>query len=191
MGQKENTLTDEQLAEQVALREESAERDRAAQEAFRVLYDRHARLLLAFLATRVPRNELDDLGQMVWQRVWKSLPTQFKGGSFKGWIYEIARNLIIDFRRKRTMSTVDDDVDAPDPGSVRVRDVEYQSDAAEALHGCLAKLGESQARLVKARLEGMSYDDICAELQLTQAQAHKQFFLAKQQLADCVKRALP
>ena len=49
-------LTDELLAEAVARRGQSPLAGREAQSAFRALYDRHARRLLAFLAVSSSRN---------------------------------------------------------------------------------------------------------------------------------------
>ena len=46
---------------------------RTAQQAFDALYRKHARLLLAFLSSRVPRHDLDDVHQTVWGRVWEYL----------------------------------------------------------------------------------------------------------------------
>src|SRR5438105_2887060 len=83
----DNDPSDEQLAATLAQREQSGQALRAAQDAFRDLYQRHARKLLAFLAARVHRNDLEDVHQEVWERIWKHLPEGFHGGNFRAWLY--------------------------------------------------------------------------------------------------------
>ena len=57
--------------------------------------------MLVFLRCRVPRGiDADDLLQDVWIRAWKSRE-QYVDGNFRAWIYQIARNLIIDESRRR------------------------------------------------------------------------------------------
>ena len=56
-------------------------------------------LLRAFLLARVARSEVDDLDQLAWLRVWKSLPDA-DPGPFRAWLFQIARNALIDHSRK-------------------------------------------------------------------------------------------
>src|SRR5688500_8652046 len=94
-------VTDDELAAIIARRDQSSHHRERAEAAFRVLYDRHAKRLLAFLGGRVSMGALDDVSQDVWAKVWQALPTGFRGGNFRAWAHRIARNAVIDQRRKR------------------------------------------------------------------------------------------
>src|SRR5262245_16221395 len=99
-------LTDEHLAAAVARRAESPHAAREAQAAFRALYDRHARRLLAFLAGRLKSAAVDDVHQEVWQRVWQHSGAGFRGGNFRAWLYAVARNCVTDHQRRRTFGAI-------------------------------------------------------------------------------------
>ena len=85
------TADDERLAAIVSDRDRSDRAMRAAQDAFGQLYQRHARRLLAFLAARVPRCDLNDLHQEVWLRARRHLPSGFHGGNVRAWLHQIAQ----------------------------------------------------------------------------------------------------
>ena len=66
------------------------------------------RLLRYLLFLTGNREQAEDLFQEVWMRVL-TRGTQFNGKSrFETWLFTIARNLVIDLRRKRTMSSLDE-----------------------------------------------------------------------------------
>src|SRR5271170_3339231 len=70
------------------------------------------RLLRYLLYLTSNREQAEDLFQEVWMRVL------VRGGQFNGkarfdtWLFTIARNLVIDYRRKKTMSSLDELFDA-------------------------------------------------------------------------------
>jgi DNA-directed RNA polymerase specialized sigma24 family protein len=88
--------TDEQLAAAAARRGDSDRASPMARDAFERLYRRHASLLLAFLAARARPSDRDDLHQEVWRRAWDHLLQQFDGRDFSAWLFQIARNALID-----------------------------------------------------------------------------------------------
>jgi len=183
--------TDDELAEQAARREPGGGASRVAQVAFARLYDRHARSLIAFLAGRARRDDLDDLGQEIWRRVWQRLPDGFRGGNFRAWVFEIARNLLIDHHRKRWPDQIGNDEssllesrpDSPEAGLV-------ERERADGLRRCLEKLTSESAALVRARLGGEDYEGVCSRLGLGANRAYKLFHTAKGQLIDCLERTL-
>ena len=66
------------------------------------------RLLRYLLFLTGNREQAEDLFQEVWMRVLVR-GGQFNGKSrFETWLFTIARNLVIDLRRKRTMSSLDE-----------------------------------------------------------------------------------
>jgi RNA polymerase sigma-70 factor (ECF subfamily) len=184
------TVTDEELAGTVARRAQSAGAMAPARDAFEQLYRRHAHLLLAFLAARVRRADLDDLHQDVWRRAWQHLPDGFRGGQFRAWLYQIARNALIDHARKKRPDPLDEGGDVPDrrDGGPDRHLIEHER--AEALRRCLGRLEAGAEALVRARLSGEDYAEIHRKLGLAPVRAHKAFHKAKALLKDCVERAL-
>jgi RNA polymerase sigma factor (sigma-70 family) len=178
--------TDEQLAGRARLR--GPEDLQQAQDACRELYRRHARPLLAFLAARVPRPDLEDAHHEVWVRVWQHLPTRFDGSHFRGWLYAIARNLVADRARSRPPAA-DLPEDQPDSHQGRPDEVLIEQERRRILEDCLKKLDAVLAEVIRGRLGGEGYPDLCARLGLAAERAHKLFHTAKAQLQDCVGRA--
>jgi RNA polymerase sigma factor (sigma-70 family) len=186
----DKSASDDELAGAIARREESEGAMRVAQEACGELFTRHARKLLAFLSARVHRNDLEDIHQAVWERVWQHLPTGFRGGNFRAWLHQVARNYIIDVGRKKRAELLHGSEDLSDHGRDGPSERLLEVERATVLRGCLERLNSEAAALVRARLSGESYDDVCPRLGLKAAQAHKLFHQAKQELRLCVERAL-
>jgi RNA polymerase sigma-70 factor, ECF subfamily len=182
--------TDDDLAAVVARRGESAGALHAAQKAFEQLYRRHAPLLLAFVAARVRPADRDDLHQEVWERAWNHLPEQFHGGNVRAWLHQIARNAIIDQSRKARPEPLAAPETLLDGRGHSAHDRLIEYERSEALRRCLEKLNDTAAALVRARLAGDDYAEICQRLGLAPQQAHKLFHTSKDQLKTCVERAL-
>jgi RNA polymerase sigma-70 factor, ECF subfamily len=185
------TTDDERLAAIVSDRDRSDRAMRAAQDAFGQLYQRHARRLLAFLAARVPRCDLNDLHQEVWLRAWRHLPSGFHGGNVRAWLHQIARNGLIDRSRRRRAEPLPDELSLLDPRGEQPGDLMQERERLAVLKRCLERLDEVEAYVVRSRLTGEGYPAICARLGLTPARAHKLFHRAKDQLQTCVERVTP
>jgi RNA polymerase sigma factor (sigma-70 family) len=183
-------LSDEQLAQGLAGRDDSPTGLQAARAACEQLYARHARKLLAFLAARVPRSILEDLHQEVWRRVWQHAPSGFRGGNFRAWLHTLARNCIIDQRRKRTTDTLPESSDPADPRNPGGLAILLEGELHAVLKACLEKVAAEGAALVRARLGGESYQDICARTGIAPQRAHKLFHETKLALQTCVDRSL-
>ncbi len=186
----DDDLSDDELAARVARRGDSAQAMQTGRAAFDRLYTRHAPLLSAFLAARVRRDHRDDLNQEVWRRAWQYLPDQYQGGNFRAWMHQIARNAIVDLGRKKHAeplvgpeSLVDRRGEPPDASLI-------EHERKTILERCLDALGADAAALVKGRLGGENYEDLCVRLGMKAAKAHKLWHKLKRQLQDCVGRAL-
>src|SRR4051794_14545211 len=65
------------------------------------LYGRYAHRILAYISSRgVPSSALEDTVQEVWVRVHNGLAARPFEGHFSGWLFQIARNVIVDRARK-------------------------------------------------------------------------------------------
>jgi RNA polymerase sigma factor (sigma-70 family) len=191
MPEDPHQLSDEDLAAIIDRRGQSVQAMGLAHAAMEMLYHRHARPLRSFLAARViPSSDTEDMHQVVWQHVWSHLPDGFQGGSFRAWLYRIARNAAIDHRRKMRPELVDDLETRPDPrGDSPEAGLDEQA-RKDALSRCLEKLEAGLIALVRARLAGRSYEEISQELGLAPKRAYKMYHGAKNQLQTCVERAL-
>lgn len=184
-------MSDEELAAVIAGRDESQLQWDEAQRAFGALHTNHSRKLLAFLATRVPRSDLDDVHQEVWQRVWQNLPTGFQGGNFRAWLHQIARNYLIDRSRRRRPDQWNEDSQFSDPRIQPPEEIVLENERTQILQSCLQRLGDKLEALVRARLGGEEYEEICSRLSIPSSQVYKLYHQAKSQLTACVERSLP
>jgi RNA polymerase sigma-70 factor (ECF subfamily) len=187
-----DSITDEELAGIVARRDQAGGSMVSARSAFDQLYSRHALTLKAFLLARVARSDVDDLDQLVWLRVWRSLPKK-EPGPFRAWVFEIARNAVYDrLRQKRPGSLVDGQVDAIVDGKLlqpeaRLMELERKT----ALERCLTKLKPEIAMVVvRGRLSGEDYQSIAKAQGITPDRAYSLYHKAVKILQTCVERAL-
>jgi RNA polymerase sigma-70 factor (ECF subfamily) len=188
------TSTDEHLAATVGRRDESPAARRASEAAFRDLYERHARRLLAFLAGRLKSAALDDVHQEVWQRVWQHCAAGFRGGNFRSWLYAIARNCVTDHQRRRTYAAIPEDANVADERQRAADESLIEAELRDVLRQCLKKLESNDAalaELVRARASGESYETICQRTGLPADRAYRAFHQAKAQLQTCVERVIP
>ncbi|MBS1804226.1 MAG: sigma-70 family RNA polymerase sigma factor [Acidobacteria bacterium] len=99
--------TEEQVRqENLAVAEGLKRKDAALLDLLIVRYQHRLLRYLLFLTGN--REQAEDLFQEVWMRVL-TRGSQFNGKSrFETWLFTIARNLVIDQRRKKTMSSLDE-----------------------------------------------------------------------------------
>ncbi len=124
--------------------------------AISTLMERYQNPLMGMLVNRVGP-DAEDLFQETWVRVSKNIRDYDEQGSFKAWLFQIARRLVIDhYRRKRariqTISSQDDSL----PRSISNLHPEQNLMAAE-VHAvfldALSQLDEPTAEVVRMRLE--------------------------------------
>lgn len=108
------------------------------------------RLLRYLLYLTSNREQAEDLFQEVWMRVL------VRGGQFNGkarfdtWLFTVARNLVIDLRRKRTMSSLDEMFEASGDED-RPMGIEIAADSPSPFDQCAG--GEDRERLTAALLQ--------------------------------------
>jgi len=102
-------------------------------------------------------SEVDDLFQEIMTNVWNSL-TKFRGeAQASTWVYRIAVNTALIYRRRRRPS--EELPDMPDQRVSTHGDLERQ-EQLEALHRAIAQLGDQDRLIVSLMLEGLSYKEI-------------------------------
>lgn len=181
--------TDEELARSVAAGAIPPPPTESALSAFSELHTRYGRMILAFVASRIRDADVaQDLSQDVWHRVWRVLPTGFKGGQFRAWLYEIARNRVFDESRKKRPQSLPDEFD---PAEKRAHDEILQQERMQALRDCFSRLDPDRQKIVELRLSGRSHEEISSELGIPGNTAMTRFHRAKQDLAQCMQSKLP
>ena len=106
-GQNSSTIADEQVRqESLAVSAGLKRQDAGLLDELIVRYQHRLMRYLLYLAGN--REMAEDIFQEVWMRVLVR-GAQFNGKArFDTWLFAIARNLVIDHRRKRTMSSLDE-----------------------------------------------------------------------------------
>ena len=187
--------TDEELAQLISRQSSPGGNQQAAADAFVQLYRRYQSSVRSFVCARVNPNDLDDLEQEIWRKIWRYLPTKFQGGNFRAWMYQIARNYIIDHsrRQKRVVAPGAEADEQADPRLASSEEPLLAAERAEALRSCLERMQQANAQsadLVRQRLAGKGYAEICTALGIDRDRAYQMFERVKGQLKTCIQQAL-
>jgi RNA polymerase sigma-70 factor (ECF subfamily) len=182
-------LTDAELAARAANRQSPAD----AEEAFRVLHQRYNRLLTLYFGARTSPSQDDDLAQEVWLRAWNRLGG-FDGRNFRAWLFQIARNLLIDEYRRPVLKTTSlDDGRTTDPDDHRERQAKQQDhidDLRDVFRRCLERLAPGERQVVEARLAGVSPVAIAEKARVKREKIDKLYSNALKKLRSCAERSL-
>lgn len=136
--------------------------------AFQELYRRHSRGLYRFLSWHAPRREwADEIAQDSWISLHQARLHYEPLSSFRTYLYQIARNRLLDLLRQPQAQLTGDDTlldhlsDANDTGADTVLEARQRT---RALHAAIHALpGEQKEALILQQFSGMSLDEI-AEL---------------------------
>jgi RNA polymerase sigma-70 factor (ECF subfamily) len=165
-----------------------------AREAFGQLFSRHGRGLWVWVAARVPRGEADDVHQEIWLKIWRTLPAGYRDGCFRGWMFAVARNHLVDAARKRRIrlpfgygGAAEEPPDAVhDPPGGEPWEIAAADERRRRLADCIGGLEPRRRRLVVGRLRGEAYEALAEELGIGVPLAQTWLFAAKKALRKCL-----
>ena len=134
------------------------------QNAFAQLYEKYVEAIYGFIFTRVEGNMVaEDLTSQVFLKAWESIGRfQEQGGSFRAWLFRIARNTIIDhYRTTKSCDCLDLLLaDEPDPDGNVEAYFEVQLEEEELVEA-IAQLTDEQRQAICLKfLAGLPNDEV-------------------------------
>lgn len=164
-------------------------------ESFEQLVIQHQREIINF-HYRFVRNraEAEDLAQETFVKAYCKLASLKEPEKFRSWLYQIARNMVIDFYRRNKKRMGDIQLDDAVLAVVSEKDrVEMQSDIVDRevsreLDRCIALLAVEDQKLVKMLYyEGFSYEEMGEMLQINKNTLKSRLYRARQTLANLIE----
>jgi RNA polymerase sigma-70 factor, ECF subfamily len=160
-----------------------AERERLFHELLAANKERIRRLCSGYLG---PGGEVDDLFQEIMIHVWNSLPS-FRGESSPGtWLYRVAINTALIYRRKRRETEPLPELE--DSRSATQQNLEAEERLA-ALHRAIATLADQDRLIITLLLEDLSYKEIAEITGLTVNHVGVKISRIKQTLEELLTEA--
>jgi len=163
--------------------------------AYDLLYDKYAPMIAGIAKSYLGIDDIDDVIQEVFVRVYKGIK-KFRGdSSLSTWIYRIAVNVCKDMmgkykKRKELLTDFD---------SEEIPCIEPRSDSSpvesmiseltiEALEKALDQLSEEDRLLIRLRdIEGLSYDEISKIINKPVGTVKSRLHYARKRLGDLIK----
>ena len=141
---------------------------RGDMKSFEVLYARYEKPLFLWVKRWIPQDSVaEEMFHETWMKVLKSESEDFSKGSFKGWIFQVARNLCLNHlkRANRWEAEMDDEQvykrkDAESFGNQIAQ--ELASDLKEAAH----QLPQSLRGIYQMRMKGMTIKEMSEVLNI-------------------------
>jgi RNA polymerase sigma-70 factor (ECF subfamily) len=150
------------------------------------LFERyHVRLYNFFLKLTQDKAVSQDLTQNLFYRIIRYRHTYKDDNSFKSWMYQMARNVHIDYRKQqKRVSDRFENVEEYDE-NVMEHDTSFQEEDYEKLDKALSSLKpEQQEIIVLSRYQGLKYEEISQIQNSTVANIKVQMHRAIKQLRE-------
>lgn len=143
-------------------------------------------------------NEIEDVAQEVFMKVYKNID-KFKGNSsLYTWIYRITANLCLDYIKKKKeviyidekLQLDDGEVDFQIPSNEKLQDELYEEkELKEKLQKSIAKLPEKQQMVIILRdIKGFSYEEISEILEMKLGTVKSQINRARLKLKELLEK---
>jgi len=150
--------------------------------AFRVLIERHQRLVVAVVRGVVGDHaDFDDVVQGTIIRIHRGLPRFRAEARFTSWIYRIARNEALDWTgRHRTETVPLESISEPGHTQQDPETAHWHDLTSRRLNGLMAELDEKQRVVLELRYLGdRSYEEIATIMELPMGTVKNTLFRAK------------
>lgn len=175
-------MNDKQLIEKILAHNELA---------FGILVEKHKKMVYNTIF-RIVRNQSDaeDLFQDVFLEVFRSIFFLRNEDDISGWLFKIAHNKSISFLRKKNPAKTNKSINETMPLQVVQSNINYadketpewkmeQEEALQMLFAAIDRLPEMQKKvLLMHKFENLSQNEICIQLNLTQASVESLMYRA-------------
>lgn len=163
-------------------------------ELFEILVRRYQRLVAtAALRMGVARQEVEDVANEVFYKVFRNLKRYEPRHALSTWLYRITVNAALDHKRGRRHDALAEEVPAsladnrPSP-----HDEADEEQRARLLQEALGRIpGHYRAPLVLAHIEGLSVDEVARILDLPEGTVKSRLFRARAMLKAMIRRHYP
>ncbi len=165
------------------------EREHPSDEALRAVVDRHAMAVYRVALSVVHDPALaDDVVQETMLKAWRRSPVPAGEEIPKAWLLKVARNTAISLLRSRR-----EDLHGPDTlpegpaGAETTRTVEGRAQLAELWEAMRHLDEDARSLIVLKEVDGLSYEEIAAALDLPLPTVKTRLFRARKALKDALK----
>jgi len=159
-------------------------------ESFERLVDRYRPELVGWLRKKVGLDDAEDIAQETFLSVFRNAGSYSAKRSFRGWVYAIARNLVIDSKRsvysRRVVvaavvghSTLDELIGGADPAVI----VEHR-DMLRVVRDVLTRVPNNQSEALWEYAAGSSCAEMAAERGELKSTIKSRMRLARRQMVD-------
>jgi RNA polymerase sigma-70 factor (ECF subfamily) len=163
-------------------------------ELFEVLVRRYQRLVAtAALRMGVPRQEIEDVANEVFLKVYRNLKSYEPQHALSTWLYRITVNTALDLRRRRRPDARAEEI----PDNLRDSGPSPHERAAEAqrsrlLHEALRRIPEHyRVPLLLSHVEGLPVEEVARVLELPEGTVKSRLFRARAILKETIRRHYP
>ena len=149
------------------------------------IWDQYCCRLLAFIWGRVTdESQAEDILQEVFIRVHRHLCCLPPAEKMEGWIYQIARNLIIDYyRQRREIFELPSDL----PAEIELQEPDAESDLAGSLRGMIDEMPEPyREALALTEYQGLTQVELANKLGISVSGAKSRVQRAREKLRDLI-----
>lgn len=162
--------------------------------AFGELVSRHEARVLRLVRGMVPGPDAEDVAQDAFLKAWRKLPEFDERARFYTWIYRIAANTALDWRKRERYrrhgalpETAEGDDALPSEGP-DARTSAQRRELAAAIDAAVARLPDHYHRIVVLReVEGLSYEEISETLGISKGTVESRLFRARERLREALK----
>jgi RNA polymerase sigma-70 factor, ECF subfamily len=161
---------------------------------FEVLVRRYQRLVAtAALRMGVPRQEIEDVANEVFYKVFRSLRRYEPTHALSTWLYRITVNAALDRRRSHRMEARSEEIPVnlrdgrPSPHENAARE-----ERAQLLQQALQRIPlHYRAPLILVHVEGLAVEEAARILDLPEGTVKSRLFRARAQLKEIIRRHFP
>lgn len=160
------------------------------QQAFRELFDRYQRQVLAIAVGMTGSgDDAMDVVQETFVRAHKNLGSFLGESSFYTWLYRIAVNVGIDFRRRQSrraeivqVEPIDESASDAERAADPETEVAHRELGRRILMGIDELTPEHKAAIILREIEGLSYEDISKVMQCSKGTVMSRLHYARKKL---------